>query len=219
MDLSTSYEAVIPQAVRDRYVWAETRNAAQIMAATGPAQFDDIVAVLTDFTVNVDLDIRAAGGNQSDTAARLNAGFRDRGWREGDYNVGITSTLRLLPYAPAGEVRPIEDETVLASPSYLIDNLSGRVAVDVEWHAKDGNLDRDLAAYRALYDAGIIDAAAIITMKRESMRAWAVQVLGEGSTKFKSTTTTNLEKLLPRLERGDSGGCPLLAIAVCRQTV
>lgn len=44
------------------------------------------------------------------------------------------------------------------SESYLIDNVKDRVALDIEWHAKDGNLDRDLAAYRAFYDTGLIDA-------------------------------------------------------------
>ena len=51
----------------------------------------------------------------------------------------------------------------VASPSYRIDNVKGRVALDVEWHAKDGNLDRDIAAYRALYEAGVVDGAVMVT--------------------------------------------------------
>lgn len=94
-----------------------------------------------------------------------------------------------------------------------MDNLKGRVALDVEWNAKDGNLDRDLAAYRALYDAALIDAAVLITRTQEDLRRLALQ-LDVSSTKFATTTTTNLGKLRPRLTRGDAGGCPVLAIAV-----
>jgi hypothetical protein len=41
-------------------------------------------------------------------------------------------------------------------------DVKGRVALDVEWHAKDGNLDRDIVAYRALDDAGIMDGAVMV---------------------------------------------------------
>jgi hypothetical protein len=41
---------------------------------------------------------------------------------------------------------------------YLVDNFKGRVALDVERNAKDGNLDRDLSAYRAWHEAGGIAA-------------------------------------------------------------
>jgi hypothetical protein len=33
-----------------------------------------------------------------------------------------------------------------------------------------------------------------------------------------TTTTTKLEKLLPRLIRSDAGGCPILAIAISSKT-
>jgi len=92
------------------------------------------------------------------------------------------------------------------------------VALDVEWHAKDGNLDRDLAAYRALYDAGIIDGAVMITMTRADLRALALR--GDpATTKFGTSTTTNLTKVLPRLTRGDGGGCPILVVSICARTV
>ncbi|MCB4825330.1 hypothetical protein LHA35_26810, partial [Roseicella sp. GB24] len=44
----------------------------------------------------------------------------------------------------------------------LVDNFKGRVVLDVEWNAKDGNLDRDLASYRSWYEAGVISAGVII---------------------------------------------------------
>lgn len=95
----------------------------------------------------------------------------------------------------------------------LQDNVKSRVALDVEWNAKDGNLDRDIGAYRALYDSGIIDVGVIVTRTHTDLRDAAIK-LDPKSTKFKTTTTTNLSKLEPRLTRGDAGGCPVLVIAI-----
>lgn len=99
--------------------------------------------------------------------------------------------------------------------------MKDRVALDVEWNAKDGNLDRDMGAYRALYDAGIIDAAVIITRTQEDLRTLASRLAFEAghsyadaSRRLGTTTTTNLVKLEPRMTRGDTGGCPLLAAAI-----
>ncbi|WP_307781205.1 BglII/BstYI family type II restriction endonuclease [Rhabdothermincola sediminis] len=118
----------------------------------------------------------------------------------------------MQPYGPAGEKRVRTVETEVYNEGYKVDNVKGRVALDVEWNAKDGNLDRDLGAYRALYTAGIIDGAAIITRTQDDLRKLAIQMGAE--TKFGTTTTTNLTKLEPRLTRGDGGGCPVLAIAI-----
>ena len=99
--------------------------------------------------------------------------------------------------------------------------MKGRIALDVEWNAKDGNLDRDISAYRALYDAGLIDGAVLVTRTQEELRTLAVRLaLEAGITdedarrRLQTTTTTNLPKLLPRMTRGDAGGCPVLAVAI-----
>ncbi len=217
MELTRSYERVIPDTVLHRFEWRETRNAAAIMHATNPVEFADVVDVLGCFILSNTRDVVPAGGNESATAAHLNERFRARGWREATYGVQVTSTLTRRAFAAAGETNPSVVEGVVDSPSYLVDNVKGRVALDVEWHAKDGNLDRDIAAYRSLYDSGIIDCAAIVTMKRLDLRAMAVR-LDPTTTKYATSTTTNLEKVLPRLTRGDGGGCPILVVAISRDT-
>ena len=208
----------IPEKTLSRYEWAETRNAAAILAATNPDQFSQLIQVLDEFKISIQRDIIDAGGNESAGTALLNTAFRKRGWREGDYNQMVTSRLRLLPYAPAGEKVHSVQETIVSSPSYLVHNIQGRVALDVEWHAKDGNLDRDISAYRALYEAGIIDAAVMITTKREDMREITLQN-NPASKKWMTSTTTNLTKVIPKITRGDGGGCPILIAAVCRRTI
>jgi Restriction endonuclease BglII len=209
VDLTESYAESIPGEVRARYDVIEVRNAAQILAATNPHEFAEIVRVLRDFELML-TDVTDAGGSKSAVPKRLDGAFREMGWREGRHDTRIISELRIMPYAPAGETRVIVDANEVVNEGYKVDNVKGRVAVDVEWNAKDGNLDRDLSAYRALYDAGIIDGAVIITRTQE-MKALAAEL---GVKKFDTTTTTNIEKLLPRLTRGDAGGCPVLALAV-----
>lgn len=214
MRLTTSYEETFPEFVLARYDFIETRNASQILQATNPEQFSDIVDVLASFTVDVAGDILTAGGSQSDAAARLNHAFRDLGWREASYSTNISSKMILrAPGSPAIELDHEQEAT-----SYNIDNVKGRVALDVEWHAKDGNLDRDISAYRSFYDAEMIDCGVIITTSQASMRAWVLRLNPE-SKKFGTTTTTNIEKATPRLTRGDGGGCPILVAAIGDRTV
>jgi len=217
MELTASYINVIPQGILNKYKFCEVRNAASILKATSSALWEEILSVLDAFSLSQD-DIRAAGGNKSDIAARLDEAFRELGWREGRVDTLIKLKVATSPYRKAGEKKGITVETVVENKGYKVDNFKARVALDVEWNAKDGNLDRDIGAYRSLYDAAVIDGAVLITRTQIDLRELATQ-LDADSTKFATTTTTNLDKLRPRLTRGDGGGCPILAVAICAQTV
>lgn len=223
MDLTTSYAAVIPSDVLARYDFFETRNAARIIHATNPDRFSHLVEVLRGFSLLTD-DILNPGGQESALAARLNHAFREKGWREARVDTQIKLILKLRRYGEEGPLDPVETETF--NEGYQIDNVSGRVALDVEWNAKDGNLDRDISAYRALYDAGFIDGAVMVTRRGLVLRDWA-QALARRDHGFTpaqakrilgTTTTTNTDKLLPRMTRGDAGGCPLLVAAISPET-
>ena len=214
MDLTDSYRYpdIVPAEIQERYEIREVRNAARVFKATNPDEFDAVMSVLDRFSLLHD-DVLGAGGSKSEVARRLDEEFRVLGWREARHDIRVTSVLRRMPYKAAGEKDAWVKETEIESKGYKVDNVKSRVALDVEWNAKDGNLDRDLAAYRALYDAGIIDVGVILTRTQDDLRAAAL-ALDPETTKFATTTTTNLEKLEPRLTRGDGGGCPILAIAI-----
>ena len=98
------------------------------------------------------------------------------------------------------------------------------MALDVEWNAKDGNLDRDIGAYRSLYDAALIDVGVLVTrtlVLRDLGRRLGIESgmsVVQARRILGTTTTTNREKLLPRMTRGDAGGCPLLAVFICTAT-
>lgn len=210
MDLTDSYREILPGKILERFELAETRNAARILHATNQKEFDDVVRILSDFKLLAG-DMTVPGGRKSELATRLDTSFREVGWREGRHDTKIVSILRVMPYKPAGEKKAHEVETEVLNEGYKVDNVKGRVALDVEWNAKDGNLDRDVGAYRAFYEAGIIDGAIIVTRTHNDLALLSKRL---GAKKFGTTTTTNLGKLIPRLTRGDAGGCPVLAIAI-----
>lgn len=195
----------------ERYEFREVRNAATVIAHTNPDGFDDIVRVLETFSLR-EGDVLNPGKNEGQIAKRLNKAFRDAGWREGEFGSKLTSRLTLSPYKAAGENKPDVRQSEVISDGYKIDNVKEGIALDVEWNAKDGNLDRDVAAYRSLYEVGILNAGVMLTRTMPDLRALGQRL---GRPKFlATTTTTNLEKLEPRLTRGDAGGCPLLAVAI-----
>jgi len=223
MDLTQSFERCFPADVLARYQFAETRNATTVFAATNPVAFDHVVDALRNFQLRT-ADLIRPGGQESDLAARANRLFRDRGWREARVDTLIQLSLKRTPLRDAGESTLPDIITETRSEGYKVDNFRDRVALDVEWNAKDGNLDRDIGAYRALYDAALIDVGVLITrtlelrdLGRELGLAAGMQP-EQASRILNTTTTTNREKLLPRMTRGDAGGCPLLAVFICSAT-
>jgi Restriction endonuclease BglII len=223
MELTGSWTTALPTAVAERYELRETRNAAAVLAATCPDEVTELCAVLTGFTLTT-ADLVEAGGNESRLAARLNAAFRERGWREGRVDTVVTSRLQVQPWHPAGEHGVTVRESEVFNEGYKVDNVKGRVALDVEWNAKDGNLDRDIGAYRALYDAGLIDGAVLLTRTHDDLRELARELAraagrsdDEVRSRLSTSTTTHLGKLESRMTRGDAGGCPLLAVAISRR--
>ena len=217
MELTASYEHVIPPELGARYTWVETRNAAAVLQASNPEQFADLVAVLEGFHL-YDSDMLVAGGNRGQIAIRLDSAFGARGWDA----VRINTVSRLEGRRKTTS-RDYDDHFLtqeVRNEGFEVDNMKGRVALDVEWNAKDGNLDRDLAAYRALYDLSLIDVAAIITRDHYAVRAIAGDDLADEDARrrLSTITTTNTLKLEPRLTRGDGGGCPILGIGITRAT-
>lgn len=224
MELTRSWERVIGAGLQARYEFAEVRNAAATLQGTNPEAFGHIVEVLSAFRLSL-ANLTDPGGSKSDIARDLDLAFRERGWREAGHQSETRFTFSLQPYRAAGETRAIVREFPFRSEGHKVDNVLGRAALDVEWNAKDGNLDRDMANFRALHEAAAIDVGVIITRHQERTK-YAANRLAELAHRIRynpkgqriillgTSTTTNLEKLLPRLERGDGGGCPVLVVAI-----
>lgn len=216
--------AVLPLAARKHWAFAETNSAAAIMKAVCPAEWADIVSVLSTYRLDPRFWLKA-GGNRGDIAEQIDGEFSRRGWQETRLDLETRGILFARDGSKVGELPAIQQE------GYLVDNFKNRIVLDVEWNAKDGNLDRDLASYRSWFDAGLISAGVIITKDRLSLlalarRLWAEyqQSLPEADRIAKlpidltTSTVTAFDKALLRVRRGVMGTCPVLIVAANEST-
>ena len=99
------------------------------------------------------------------------------------------------------------------SPTHKIDCFKNRVAVEIEWNNKDPFFDRDLNNFRLLFDLRAVSVGVIITRTDE------LQEIFDGLDRGKSygASTTHMSKLLPRINGGSGGGCPLLVLGIGKQ--
>jgi hypothetical protein len=215
---------VLDPAIRTRWAFLETSSAAAVLRSVCPDEWADIIHVLKSFALDPHHWLKA-GGNRGDIAKIIDGLFSERGWRE--IRVDL-ATQGVLMTKSGKEVERLDE---VYQEGYLVDNFKGRVALDVEWNAKDGNLDRDLSAYRAWHEAGVISAAVLITQDRAALKKLAKRIwaehqdtlpTSERNTKLPidlgTSTTTNFEKAALRVRRGVMGTCPLLIVAATQAT-
>jgi len=215
---------VLDPAIRARWSFLETSSAAAVLRSVCPDEWHDITQVLAQFALEPAPWLKR-GGNRGDIAKIIDDMFSQRGWRE--TRVDLTTQGVLI--SRTGEV--MEKLPPVHQEGYLVDNFKGRVALDVEWNAKDGNLDRDLSAYRAWHEAGVISAAVLVTQDRLALKALAEEIWQQHQATLapeqqsprlpidlSTSTTTNLEKAALRVRRGVMGTCPLLVVAATRST-
>jgi hypothetical protein len=220
VDLTESYQGLFNSSVVGKFKWLETRNAAAVFKASNPAEFEELSTVLDDFSL-YDSDLLVPGGNRGPVSIRIDALLEKLGWRA----VRINMKATLVGKAKKSNLKrgPYLDEFLnseVTNNGYEVDNMKRRAAIDVEWNGKDGALDRDMSAYRALYDLGLIDVAAIITRDHEGIKSLSLNELHseDAARRLGTTTTTNMSKLRDRMVRGDSGGCPVLAVGITHAT-
>ena len=211
--------SVLPKQARDHWSYMESNSAAAVMQAVCPNEWDDIVQVLSTYRLDPNSWLKA-GGNRGDIAEQIDELFSRRGWCEARLDL---ETKGLLFGKDGNEIERLPP---IYQTGYLVDNFKNRIVLDVEWNAKDGNLDRDLAAYRSWYDAGVISAGVIITKDRLSLlglarRLWAehLSTLPAEQQNQKmpidltTSTVTAFDKAQMRMRRGVMGTCPVLLVA------
>lgn len=228
-------EAKVPADILERYEVHSYRNAAVILSETRKAEFAEILQALREFTITTTM-IRTAGGNESEMPKVFSEALRPLGWHEtvvrGDL---LVKKIWREPVRVTAKGRPIMGlkEEELLRERYLdghkIDYVKGRVAFDLEWNSKDQTFDRDLYAFSAFSQTGVIDAAVLVTRSGELnpiFRKLGPALKKDGSEETKQNgkprmthekygaSTTWMGKLLYRLNAGRNGGCPVLAVGI-----
>jgi hypothetical protein len=224
----------VPPDIFDKYEVYSYRNAAVILSETRKPEFEEILEALRGFTITSDL-IRKAGGNESDIPKLLTAILRPKGWHETIVQGDLLVKLRwreqtgLKRGKPKFEARSSQRLREKYLDGHKIDYVKGRVAFDLEWNSKDQTFDRDLYAFSAFSQCGVIDAAVLVTRSAELnpvFRALGPALKRNGDPDMKpdgtprmtrekyGASTTWMGKLLYRLNAGRNGGCPVLAIGI-----
>jgi hypothetical protein len=239
-DPASVVDEMIPKDIRDRYEIYSYRNAATILSVTRKSEFEDLLKALRNFEITTKM-IRTAGGNESDIPKLWSNSLRPLGWYEtvvrGDLIVKLT-WREAVGIVKGGkkkgkQIFQAKDKQITRSKfldGHKIDYVKDRVAFDLEWNSKDQTFDRDLYAFSAFFQCGVIDAAVLVTrseelndilpslgqaLKRDGV---TLDTTSSGSpratySKFGASTTW-MGKLLYRLNAGRNGGCPVLVIGI-----
>lgn len=185
----------LPEDVLQNYEVYEWRHAAAILRHEFPVEFGEVVELLTGFKLTK-TDILTKGGRKSPIAIKLDTFLYDYGWEEKHFDTKI-----------------IVDGEVNETPTHKVDCYKNRVALEVEWNNKTEFYDRDLNNFRLLHDREVISVGIILTRATELQAIF--KTLGKGSSY--GASTTHMDKLVPKIDGGSAGGCPVLVFGIKQQ--
>jgi hypothetical protein len=186
---------LIPDFVREHYEIHEWRHAIAILEKDFPSEWSDVLAVLQDFRL-MRSEVKTPGGRKSSIAGRFDTALTERGWRERCFATKI-----------------VIDDTELESPTHKVDCFKNGIGLEIEWNNKDPFYDRDLNNFRLLFDLRALHVGIIVTRSDELQQLF--DSLSRGSAY--GASTTHMSKLLPRLEGGSGGGCPVLVFGITKK--
>lgn len=182
----------IPKALHTKFEIHEWRHASAILLNDFASEWADISNVLARFTLKKS-HIVTPGGSKSAISIWMDKELTAKGWQERKFDTSIKV-----------------DGHEFASPTHKVDCYKNRIGLEIEWNNKDPFYDRDLNNFRLLFELRTIAVGIIVTRCDELQEIFAE--LGRGSSYGNSTT--HLGKLLPRLEGGAGGGCPILVFGI-----
>lgn len=183
---------LIPEELRARFRFEERNHATAILASDFPLELKDLIDCLTAFTLKRS-EIIVSGGGRSHIPIAIDGFLVKRGWSEKKFNIEITADGQPIPI-----------------PTHKIDNFKNRVGVEVEWNNKTEFYDRDLNNFRLLNGLNVLSVGVIIT--RVSELQLLFDGLGIGGKYGPSTTHWN--KLIPKVDGGGAGQCPILMVGI-----
>ncbi|MBC6957427.1 MAG: restriction endonuclease [Chloroflexi bacterium] len=184
--------SLFPASIREHFEIHEWRHASSILHSDFSEEWQDVVALLSEFRLCRSW-IERGGGNKSEVARYVDHVLGKRGWIERSFDTSIH----------------VNGEST-DSPTHSVDCLKNRIALEVEWNNKDPFYDRDLNNFRLLFDLRVISVGIILTRSDELQAIF--NQLGRGSSY--GASTTHMSKLLPKIAGGGAGGCPLLAFGI-----
>ncbi len=208
-----NWKQLLPDSIVNKYELHNVNNAVEILSRAYPEHFAEIMNTLDQFYINID-DILVSGGNESNIPKRLSALLRPLDWKE----VEISGDLIVKLYEGKTRKKTFKEFKLQEFISgHKIDYVKGEIAIDMEWNSKDQTFDRDLYAFRAFYECGVITCGVIITRSAELNKVFGT--LGKEISNKYGASTTWMGKLLYRIQARRHGGCPLLVVGITPKTI
>ncbi|MEM7662359.1 MAG: BglII/BstYI family type II restriction endonuclease [Pseudomonadota bacterium] len=213
---------LFPSDLSQKFEFYSYRNAGTVLAHKYAVVFKDLVNLLCSLNLSTQM-IRMPGGNKGPIVKHIEGVISEQWKSEARISADLKVTI---------DTKKPKESFDYINEGYLdghqIDFLFDRVALDIEWNSKDQTFDRDLYALSTFYSAGAIDVGVIITRGTSIDDGVFLKSLGktlnrdgtEGSDEVYSkfgASTTNMNKLLYRLDAGRNGGCPVLVIGLCKE--
>jgi hypothetical protein len=183
---------VLPAIIKQNYELHEWKHACAILKNDFSSEYGDIVKVLTAFRFKKSSIIKG-GGSKSEVAGGIDQAFNGLGWIEKNFLTKM-----------------VVDNEEMITPTHKVDCYKNKVALEIEWNNKDPFFDRDLNNFRLLFDLRAISVGVIITRCDDLQDIF--DGIGRGSSFGNSTT--HMSKLIPRIEGGGGGGCPILVFGI-----
>jgi len=196
----------IPLDVSNLYEVHDYNHAAAILVNEFPSEAKDIFGSLRQFRFT-ESEVKQPGGNESQIPKNFSKILRPLGWIEKSLTVKM-----------------VVDDGEISQDTHKVDYIKGRVAFDLEWNSKDQTFDRDLYAFSTFFDYDKISIGILVTRSND-LDPWFTS-LGDykdangKSKQYKSkfgASTTHIGKLLPRLQAGRNGGCPVLVFGITQK--
>ena len=201
------------------YRYGVTRYADVILQEAFRERFDDLQQALDDFQPSLD-ELRAGGGGRTVFVRRFDESLANIGEDDapsgqkfwGKQNITIKKKIGF-----DGRTRPLSKvrghEIDMFGVGSITEPFPG-VAVEMEWNNKDPFFDRDLINFQALHHEGAIAVGVIIT-RGPDLQHLISKVIRSKQGGFKyGSSSTHWEKLIPRVNLGGGGECPLLLIGI-----
>ncbi len=189
------------------YRYGVTRYADLILREAFPQRWSDLLASLDEFRIDVD-ELTRGGGSRATQTIRFDGLLERRGWGKRTITIAKLIDERMI-HATRGH------EIDMFAPGSDRDDYPG-IAVEMEWNNKDPFFDRDLINFAALHREGALAVGVIVTRGPELQGVIGPVIKTGKSTASKKygTSTTHWDKLVPRINLGGGGECPLLVVGI-----
>lgn len=187
------------------YRYGVTRYADVILQQSFPSLYSEICHTLEQFRIDYVDDILRGGGGRASHTKRFDESLYDQGWEK--HNVTVEKL--------------VDGQVIFRTRSHEIDvfklgedNWYPGVAVEMEWNNKDPFYHRDLNNFAGLHREGVI-AVGVIATRGPALqsRLERCTAAGEPTGKY-GRSSTHWDKLLPMVNLGAGGECPLFFVGI-----